>query len=138
VDNELAVEQRDVELVRGFFERRERGDYAAELLDPDIEYTQIGSEIPDFAGEWRGVDRVRAAVAEYLREWEDYRYQVQRFIDLGNRVLVLEQHTARGRSSGVEATHESAHLLTLRDRKIVRWEAYWDPAEAMRAAGLAG
>jgi ketosteroid isomerase-like protein len=57
-------------------------------------------------------------------------------IDLGDRVLVLESHIARARTSGVEVRHELAHMLTLRDGKIVRWEAYWDRAEAMRVAGL--
>jgi ketosteroid isomerase-like protein len=127
----------DLQLLRDFFERRERGDYAAEFLDPDVEYKQVGP-IPDFPGEWHGVEQVRAVTVDFLKAWEDIRYEVERLVDLCDRVLVLERQRARGKGSGVHVPHELAHFLTVRNGKIVRWEAYWDPSEAMRLAGLEG
>ena len=35
-------------------------------------------------------------------------------------------------------SRDTAHLWTLREGKAVRLEFYWDRAQALRAAGLAG
>jgi ketosteroid isomerase-like protein len=79
---------------------------------------------------------MKRATVEYLNVWEDYRFEVERFLDLGDRVLVLEVQTARGKRSGALTSQEVGTLLTLRDGLIVRWEYYWDRAEALEAAGV--
>ena len=67
----------------------------------------------------------------------DLRIQAERNIDLSrDRVLVLSRHTARGKQNGVPIDHEIGDLFTLRDSKIVRYDSYWDRAEALEAAGL--
>jgi ketosteroid isomerase-like protein len=80
---------------------------------------------------------MRKAAVEYLNVWEDYRFEVERMIDLDDRVLVLETQTARGRRSGALISQEVGALLTLRDGLIVRWEYYWERSEALEAAGIA-
>jgi ketosteroid isomerase-like protein len=119
------------------YRRRERGDmYVGEFVDPDIQFVRVGSELPDFAGEWHGIDGMRRATVEYLNVWENYRFEVEQMIDLGDRVLVLERQLARGKRSGADISQEVGTLLTLRDGKIVRWEYYWERAEALEAAGM--
>jgi ketosteroid isomerase-like protein len=126
-----------LEVVRRMYERRETGDmYVGEFVHPDIEFIRIGSEAPDFAGEWRGTEGLRQATAEYLNVWEDYRFEVERMVDLDDRILVLETQTARGRRSGAVISQDVAAILTLRDGLIVRWEYYWDRADALEAAGV--
>jgi ketosteroid isomerase-like protein len=97
---------------------------------------RVGSEFADLAGEWRGLPQVSAAIVEYLRVWEDFRQLPERFIDLGDRVLVLLTQTGRGRGSGAVVEREVAFLFTVSEGKIVRMEGYWDRVEAIRAAGL--
>jgi ketosteroid isomerase-like protein len=127
----------NVDLVREMYERRERGDLdVTEFVHPEIEFARIGSELPDFAGEWRGLDGLRQATVEYLNVWDDYRFEVEDMIDLGDRVLVLERQTARGRRSGALISQEVGTILSLRDGLIVRWEYYWERPEALEAAGL--
>jgi ketosteroid isomerase-like protein len=58
-------------------------------------------------------------------------------IGLGDRVLVLETQTARGRRSGAVISQEVGALLTLRGGRIVRWEYYWERSDALEAAGIA-
>jgi ketosteroid isomerase-like protein len=131
------MSSREIEIVRALYERRKSGDLdVSEFVDPAIEFARVGSELPDFAGEWHGLDGLRRATVEYLNVWEDYRFEVERFIDLGDRVLVLETQTARGRRSGAITSQEVGTLLTLRDGLIVRWVYYWDRAEALEAAGV--
>jgi ketosteroid isomerase-like protein len=126
-----------LEVVRGMYERRERGNMdVEEFVHPEIVFVRIGSDLPDVAGEWHGVDGMRKATVEYLNVWEDYRFEVERMIDLGDGVLVLEKQTARGKRSGAIISKDVGTLLTLRDGKIVRWEYYWERAEALEAAGI--
>lgn len=72
-----------------------------------------------------------ASVTEYLHACADARTEAERFIDLGERVLVLDRHTARGRRSGIAVEHEVANLFTVRGGRIVRWEAYWAPPRCL-------
>jgi ketosteroid isomerase-like protein len=131
------MSEENVEVVREMYERREGGDMrVGEFVDPEIEFVRIGSELPDFAGEWHGTAGLRQATAEYLNVWDDYRFEVERVIDLGDRVLVLERHTARGKRSGASISQQVGTLFTLRDGLIVRWEYYWERAEALEAAGI--
>ena len=110
--------------------------YVREFVHPDIEFVRIGSEAPDFAGEWHGLEGLRQATVDYLNVWEDYQFEVERMIDLGDRILILEKQTARGRRSGAVISQDVGALLTLRDGLIVRWEYYWERADALEAAGV--
>ena len=88
--------EENLKVVREMYARRERGDMDVhDFVHPDIEFIRIGSQLADFAGEWRGLDGMRRATVEYLNAWED------------------------------------------QDGKIVRWEYYWERADAREAAGIA-
>ena len=88
-------------------------------------------------GRWLGLDELSTALREYLRAFSDLRIEAERIIDLsGDRVLVLSRQTARGKQSGVPIEHELGDLFTLRDGKIVRYDSYWNRADALEAAGL--
>jgi ketosteroid isomerase-like protein len=129
----------NVEIVRAMYERREGGDmYVGEFVDPELVFIRVGDEAPDFTGEWHGIEGLKKATADYLNVWEDYRFEVEQMIDLGDRVLVLETQTARGRRSGAVISQDVGALLTLRDGRIVRWEYYWERADALEAAGIKG
>jgi ketosteroid isomerase-like protein len=128
----------NVKVVTAMYEGRERGDMdVGEFVHPEIVFARIGSDLPGSAGEWHGLDGMRKATVEYLNVWEDYRFEVERMIDLGDRVLVLEKQTARGKRSGAVISQDVGTLLTLRGGLIVRWEYYWERAEALEAAGIA-
>jgi ketosteroid isomerase-like protein len=56
---------------------------------------------------------------------------------VGNdRVLVLIRLHGIGTGSGIEVEGRVAHLLTLRERRVVRTEVYTDRTKALEAAGL--
>ncbi len=88
-------------------------------------------------GRWVGLDEFWKAVREYLQPLSDLRIEAERIIDLsGDRVLVLSRQTVRGKQSGVPMETELADLFTLRDGKIVRYDSYWNRADALEAVGL--
>jgi ketosteroid isomerase-like protein len=78
-----------------------------------------------------------AAVAEYIRDLRDLRIVAERLVALDyRRVLVLCRHRAVAPASGVPYDKEIGDILTLRDGQIVDWKTYWNPDEALEAAGL--
>jgi ketosteroid isomerase-like protein len=106
------------------------------VFDPEVEFVRIGADGLGLVGEWRGLDALTAAMATWMREWTDVRFQAQEFIEVGDRVLVLARESGIGKHSGARLDHLEASVFELRDGRIVRWEAYWDPAEAMSSLGI--
>ena len=131
------MSQENVEVVRAMYEYWARGDFSVSFFDSEVEHSRIGPDTPDMEGEWRGAGNVSRAMAEYLHPFSDLRIEAERIIDLDDdRVLVLARQTARGKLSGAPIDHEFGDLFTLRGGKIVRYDSYWDRAEAMKAVGL--
>jgi ketosteroid isomerase-like protein len=132
------MSQENVDIVRRLYEHWERGDFSfADCFDPQVEHSRIGAQTPDMEGRWFGLDEFGTAFREYLQALSDLRIEAERIIDLtGDRVLVLSRQTARGKNSGVPIEHRLGDLFTLRDGRIVRYDSYWNSAEALEAAGL--
>jgi ketosteroid isomerase-like protein len=133
------MSEENVEIVRRLYASWERGDLRTEeFFDVEIEHSRNGSELPGINGEWRGIEALGAAIASYVDALADLHIEAERVIDLGgDRVLVLSRHTARGKTSGLPWAHELGDLFTLSDGKVVRFDSYWDRADAFEAAGLA-
>lgn len=133
-----AMSHDNVELVRKLLELAERRGYvdARELFDPDVVFARFGDEFADLAGEWHGIAEMWEGIVHFFREWDDVQTLPERFFDLGEQMLVFVNQTGSGRAGGAIVEHDGAFLFTVRGGKIVRWEAYWDRAEAWRAAGL--
>jgi ketosteroid isomerase-like protein len=69
--------------------------------------------------------------------WAEMSFYPERFIDVDDeRVLVFVRVTAEGRSSGVPVEQRTAHELTIRNGRLVRFKVYLDRAEALEAVGL--
>lgn len=135
------MSRHDVEVVRRLFEAFAQGGFrdARDVLDPQIVFARNMSEVPPGpggAGVWQGIEQMWQAILDWLHHWDEVRHEAEQFIDVGDCILVLTRQTARGKLSGVPVVTELADIFTLREGRIVRWEIYWDRAEAMSAAGL--
>jgi ketosteroid isomerase-like protein len=92
---------------------------------------------PDLTGPHRGHDGVRAYAARISDAWEEFTIRAERFVELGNRVLVLTRERGRGRLSKIEVqSRPTAHLWTLDDGYVVRFQVFWDREDGLRAAGV--
>jgi ketosteroid isomerase-like protein len=69
-------------------------------------------------------------------DWEsmEFRLGEARAID-GERVLLIAEFTGRGRRGGVEVEQEQGMIVTVREGRVVRTEAYNSISEAEAAAG---
>ena len=81
----------------------------------------------------RGMSRLIGGLRD---SWVKWRFEAERFIDAGERVIVLIRVVAEGGSSGIATERETAHLWTVRDGRLTSIQIYRDRAEALEAEGL--
>ena len=81
----------------------------------------------------RGMSKLIAGLRD---SWTKWRFEAERFIDAGERVIVLIRVVAEGGSSGIATERETAHLWTLRAGRLTSIQIYRDRAEALEAVGL--
>jgi ketosteroid isomerase-like protein len=123
-------------LLAGFQEREY--DAAFEVLDPQIVWDATHIGIVDLADVYYGHEGVRTYWRRWLSAWDDLRFEVEDVIDAGDdAVALIRNQTQRGRGSGVEVPIDNyAIVFTFRGGKVIRWAAYLDRGEALRAAGV--
>ena len=102
-------------------------DEALMYADPGIVWNPI-EESPT-----QGHDAVRASLARWKGEWDDYRLMPEEFVERGDRVVVTVRLGGRGRGSGVEIDARFYDVYTLRDGKIVRMDQFTERSEALEA-----
>jgi ketosteroid isomerase-like protein len=137
------MSQENVDLVLGQFEAVNARDFDA-VLDAWAEDVTLLTH-GDLAG-LVGVTGHNAvagkeAVSDWYGDWfrqfaRDYRFEIDQVHDLGDRVLIVATHHARGRTSGVPVTIRSGYLYTVREGKVSRMELWDDGNDALEAAGL--
>lgn len=117
----------NVEIVRRFLALDV--DEALAYADPDIVWNPVEESSA------RGHEAVRASLARWKGEWDEYALTPEGFTDMGDRVVATVCLRGRGRVSGIPVDARFYDVYTLRDRKIVRMDQFADRAEALAAAG---
>jgi len=106
-----------------------------DLIDHDVRIDMSRRVFnPDVYEGHDGVGRLGRDVADV---WEEFRLEPERFVDAGDKVVVIEKRYGRGKGSGVRVEQRSAVIWTLRDGKVLALETEFAPEEALRAAGVA-
>jgi ketosteroid isomerase-like protein len=130
------MSQENVEIVRRVYEAWAHHELPgpARLFDAQIEYVNPPDAVEP--GTRRGLGAFTQAVRDAFEGWETWQIEPERFIPVGERVAVVLRYQAHWRTSGVDvAAHESA-LWTVRGRKVVRYEWFHGPNDALEAVGL--
>jgi ketosteroid isomerase-like protein len=129
------VEPIELERVRGVYAAfNEARAPDSELFDPELEWHNA-PELPG-ATVHRGLDAMRADINQQMEAWEERRFEPVELMDAGEHVIVFLNLDAKGKASGVPVHIELAHVLTFRDEKVVRVQAFIDREQALAAAGL--
>jgi hypothetical protein len=131
----------NVEMIRAGYAKHGMGfslskwnpDAVLELFDPLIEWVE-----PDVVGlPWHGTHRGPKAVADKvfatISAFEELELEPRDFVDLGEYVLVVGQGHLRAKATGKEWNGTFAHVWTVRNGKIVRWQGF---ADARRVADV--
>jgi ketosteroid isomerase-like protein len=127
----------NLDLVRSLSADGERGDLFRwlELADPEIEIVNVDGLIPVRS---TGVRAAQQRLRDFMASWEDFHVEFEEYRELdGERVLVLNNRSGRGKTSGVELQGaKGAELLHIRDGRITKAVWYWDRDRALADLGL--
>ena len=125
--------------MRVLYEDLNRGEVAvlAARCSPDVEIrTARAAESLDLEPVYRGRDGLRRLTESWREAWEEFRWEPDELVDLGDRLLVLGHQVGRGRGSGVRTSHPHATIVTLERGRACLIRFLWDWGEAEREAGL--
>jgi ketosteroid isomerase-like protein len=113
------------EAIRAVWER-----FADPEIDWEVSAVWVEKQI------FHGIDGVMEFFELILDAFQQVHQVPERFIECGDQVLVFVRTESRGRTTGLELNQQWAHLVTVRDGKIVRLQQFRERDEALEAAGL--
>ena len=130
------MSQENVEVVRRIYSRWAPGSSPADsdLLHPDIEWVNPSNALEP--GIRMGIEAFTAITDELHDTIGDFRMEVERCVDVGDRVVVIATMRGYGSGSGVEVENRHGSVWTIRDGRAVRFEWFREPAQALEAVGL--
>jgi ketosteroid isomerase-like protein len=130
----LVIAYDNLEIVQSLYQafaEQDREQILA-IFDPGIEWIQ--SEGFPGGGRYVGAEAVMDGVFGRLgREWEGWRAEVGRWLDAGESIVALGEYHGTNRATGRAMTAAFAHVLWLRDGRVVRFEQYADTATVAAA-----
>jgi ketosteroid isomerase-like protein len=130
----------NVELVRRATEatvRRPEPDFAVANELYDRNHVFVGQLSTVEGTTFQGARGFREWLTNMSQAWESWESQIRQVTEIDDdRVLVVSGLRLRSRRGGVALTREVGSVVTVRDGKIVRTEAYPSVPQALEAAAL--
>jgi ketosteroid isomerase-like protein len=123
----------NVELVREMMSAVPDWERIRPMLHPDVVLDQ--HRMPD-GDVYHGRGAFGRFFERWFGTWDDLRFTPERFVESGDRVLVLFRLEGRGKGSGVPVVIHAADISTIRDGKVAALEGYPDRAEALKDIGV--
>jgi ketosteroid isomerase-like protein len=129
----------DVELITRMYRAWNSGDMEA-LVDAFAADVEVRPALGAFLAStvYRGHEGVATLYEETYEPWAELHAEPQRFIDAGERTVVVVALQARVPGGRVDVEGEIAQVVTVRDGKIVRLDGYEEPDAALAAVGVSG
>ena len=121
---------------RGYVDFNWLGSVSSSNFADDFELYQA-AEVLGTVGTFRGAGALDQVIAELREAFDDVRFRPEALTEIeAERFLMIVRFSGTGRGSGVKVDRLIAHVWTMRGPLMARLETYWDPAEALEAAGL--
>jgi len=131
------MSQANQEIIKRMYRAWNSGDMdaLAEVFDAEVEVrpalrTFLASSV------YRGHDGVAAWYAETYEPLAEMTVEPQRFIDACERTVVVAGLHARVPGGEADLEGEIAHVVTIRDDKIVKLDGYDAPEAALSGVGM--
>ena len=129
------MSEQNVELVRLGFEALREGGVEALLpfIDPEFEVTTP----PGLAAEpdtYRGPEGIRRYFDSFYEAMDRVEFRPERFLAVGEFVVVPMTLRARGRTTGIETEQRLVQIWELEDGKAIRIQVFATLEEAMEKA----
>jgi ketosteroid isomerase-like protein len=125
------------EIVKGLYAAFGRGDVATVLgsFDGAIEWREADNFLYADRNPYIGPAAVAEGVMQRLAsDVEQFTIAPQSFTDAGPTVVVEGRYTGRMKATGKPVDAQFAHVWTLRDGKVIRFQQYTDTKQWSEAA----
>lgn len=107
------------------------------LLDPDVTYED--TILPDHVGEtYHGHEGVARAVARWFEPFAEITISLERIVGEDDCLVSIHRVRTTARHTGIQFESPLAYVYTLREGKVIHFKSFWDPQQALDAAGLEG
>jgi uncharacterized protein len=103
-------------------------DVIPALFHPDAEWIEAPERVDSTS--YRGHDGIRDSFERWLEHWDDYRFDVERFEDHDDQVLVVARESGKGHGSGASTEATIFTVFSFRDGKVARYQEFYDEAAA--------
>jgi ketosteroid isomerase-like protein len=136
-DDNVETVRRGLVHLRESHEKGHATDGLLAMCSPDIRVDATQRVFnPDV---YDGVTGMQRVIREIYDAWEGFNEEHERFMDVGgNRVVVIQTISGRGRVSGASVRQKGALILTVQNGLIHRIEVFADPRVALEAVRLDG
>ena len=105
------------------------------LLDPHVIYED--ETLPDHIGEaYRGHDGIVRAGKRWIEPFEWLLVELEQIIDAGDCLVSIHRTRSKARHSGIEFEAPVAYVWAFRGGKIIHFQSFREPEQALEAAGL--
>jgi ketosteroid isomerase-like protein len=133
------MSQENVDAVKRFIDAYNRRNVEAMLeeLDPGVEWhPAILGPLEGEPTVYRGHEGVRQWVREQDEVFDEIHAEYSEIRDLGDQIVAIGHTRMRGKGSGAETESPLASVTDHANGKAVRIRSFFDPKEALKAAGL--
>jgi ketosteroid isomerase-like protein len=124
------MSQENVDVVRAIYEAWAEGRSAAPFIEKELEYVNPPDAVEP------GTKYGRHYLVKVQEVFPDVRFEIERFIDAGDDVVVIAKILGRGSGSGIDAMSKQGYIWTVANGKATRFQWFNDPAQALAAVGL--
>jgi ketosteroid isomerase-like protein len=137
------VSWENVDLARRIYENADLLHTSAERLDrafreqvsEDLEF-RLPPDYPEGELVFRGRTGLDELIALMRQTWREWRFEPERFLDAGDKVVVFARLIAEGEASGAALELETTHVISFSEGRAVSLQVYRDRSEALQATGL--
>jgi ketosteroid isomerase-like protein len=118
-----------LETVEALYSAAARGDFEAfmGLLDTDVEWL-TPKTLPWSRGDYHGRDDVGEYLASISEAADDVRVEPDELLTCGEHVVALGVYSGRSRLTGRDFSARFAHVLTIREGRVVAMRGLEDTA----------
>ena len=106
-----------------------------DYLDEECE-VRLPTDYPEGEPVFTGREGLARFAAMLRDAWSEWRFEPERSIDVGDRVVAFMRVVARGTASGAPIERTSTQVVAVRDGRMTLTRVYRDRSEAFRVAGL--
>jgi ketosteroid isomerase-like protein len=140
-DRSALLEEVTAELQLGagtILEGRQMIDLVENLLreraHPEFETVMVPQDGPPL--NYSGVDGFREAIDDWLSPWEEFRFEIEELIPVGDMLVMFVRQVGTTKHGGVEIATDSGTVWWIVDGSIRRASFFLDRNDARRAAGI--